>query len=354
MGFLDFFPGRRAFPGALSSFAAGLSLKTPGFPGDAEAQPREETSAVALTVGTDRRGMVRDALKPFEEEIKAAIRNKQVIIKVNMGQVDKKWPYNATDPEAAQGVLDFLKPIYKRKVILAEATAASSRSTLEGFKNYGYTPLKDKYDIEFRDLNDRPTILQWIMGETGRPQGIHIIGDFLNPDVYMISVTRLKSHDNVFATLSLKNMAMGAPVNHWRQREYEGRNEKPLMHGGGNRHLSYNMFLMASRGVRPNLAVLDGVVGMEGSGPVSGDPIDHGVVLASPDWLAADRMGVELMGVEYRRVMYLRWCGQAGLGQDDRSKIHVIGPDPAPHVKRYRMHKNIAEQLEWIEKDGLL
>ncbi|MHB9028938.1 MAG: DUF362 domain-containing protein [Candidatus Latescibacterota bacterium] len=344
---------RRSFLRGLSAGTAGLAYGLFRLPGEAPAQPREETSAVALTVGTDRREMALEALKPFEGEIKSAIRNKQVVIKVNMGQVDKKWPYNATDPGAVQGVLDFLKPIYKRKVILAEATAASSRSTLEGFKNFGYLPLEGKYDIDFRDFNERPTTLQWIMGETGRPQGIHIISDFLNPDNYMISVTRLKSHDNILATLSLKNMVMGAPVNHWRQREYEGRNEKPLMHGGGNKHLSYNMFLMATRGVRPNLAVLDGVVGMEGSGPVSGDPIEHGVLLASMDWLAADRTGVELMGIDYTKVMYLRWCGQAGLGQDDRSKIQIIGPDPAQQVKRYRMHKNIAEQLEWIEKDGL-
>jgi uncharacterized protein (DUF362 family) len=344
---------RRSFLRGVSLGTAGLAYGLFRLPGDSTAQPREGTSAVALTVGTDRRGMAFDALKPFEGEVKAAIQNKQVIIKVNMGQVDKKYPYNATHPDAVQGVLDFLKPIYKRKVILAEATAASLRNTLEGFKNFGYRPLDDKYNIGFRDLNERPTTLQWIMGETGRPQGIHIISEFLDPDVYMISVTRLKSHDNILATLSLKNMAMGAPVNHWRQPEYAGRNEKPLMHGGGNKHLSYNMFLMATRGVRPNLAILDGVVGMEGDGPVSGEPIEHGVLLASTDWLATDRMGVEMMGVDYSKVMYLRWCGQAGLGQDDRTRIQIIGPDPASHVKKYRMHKNSAEQLEWIEKDGL-
>ena len=71
------------------------------------------------------------------------------------------------------------------------------------------------------------------------------------------------------------------------------------MHSGGNRGLSYNLFQLAQIGVQPDLAVLDGVVGMEGNGPVRGTPIEQGVIIASTDWLAADRLGVELMGVDY-------------------------------------------------------
>ncbi|MDP2982659.1 MAG: DUF362 domain-containing protein [Candidatus Latescibacter sp.] len=312
-----------------------------------------KTSAVTLTTGTDRRGMVYDALKPFKDEVRAGINNRQVVIKVNMGQVDAKLPLNATHPDAVRGILDFLKPIYKHRVILAEATAAESRSTLEGFKNFGYLPLEKDYSIEFVDLNERPTRTCWILGEKNHPQKINIIQTYLDPGNYLISVTRLKTHDNVFATLTLKNVVMGSPVNHWRQRSYEGRNEKPMMHSGGNRGLSYNLFRVAEMGVRPDLAVLDGVVGMEGNGPVSGPPIDHGVVLAGTDWLAVDRMGVELMGIDYRRVIYLRWCGQVGMGQDDRSKIEIIGPDPANYVKTYKLHRNIAEQLAWIEQDKI-
>jgi len=346
---------RRDFLKGFSAGVAGLalgSLWTPGRSDEAFAQARSDKSAVALTTGTDRREMVYAALKPFEKEVKASIKNKQVIIKVNMGQVDTKWPLNATHPDAVRGILDFLKPIYRQKVILAESTAAT-RSTLDGFQNFGYMPLEKDYKIQFVDLNDSPVSKQWILGEKGHPLGINILQPFIDPNNYMISATRLKSHNCVIATLSLKNMAMAAPVNHYKQKDYAGRNEKPLMHSGGNRGLSYNLFRVAQIGVHPNLAVLDGVEGMEGDGPVDGTAIQHGVVLASTDWLAADRMGVELMGMDYSKVMYLRWCGQAGMGQDDRSKIEIIGPDPTKYVKTYKLHKNIADQLEWIEKDKI-
>jgi uncharacterized protein (DUF362 family) len=348
---------RRDFLKNFSAGAAGLALGplyVPGRHNQAFAETAVGKSAVALTTGTDRREMVYAALKPFEKEIRNAIKKKQVIIKVNMGQVDTKWVLNATHADAVRGILDFLKPIYKQKVIIAESTAAA-RSTLEGFRNYGYMPLEEKYKIQFADLNDSPAIQNWILNEKGHPLGINLLQPFLDPNNYMISVTRLKTHDCVIATLSLKNMVMAAPANHFIQKdkEYKVRNEKPQMHSGGNRGLSYNLFRVAQTGVHPNLAVLDGVEGMEGDGPVNGTAIQHGVVLVSPDWLAADRIGVEMMGIDYNKVMYLRWCGQAGMGQDDRGKIEIIGPDPSNYVKTYKLNKNIAGQLDWIEKDKI-
>ena len=126
---------------------------------------------------------------------------------------------------------------------------------------------------------------------------------------------------------------------------------KPLMHRGGNRGLSYNMFRLATLGVQPDLAVLDGVVGMEGNGPVRGTPVEQGVCLASTDWLAADRLGVELMGMDYSEVKYLQWCANAGMGIDDLSRIKVTGPDYKTHIVKYKLHKNIERQREWIIED---
>jgi hypothetical protein len=58
------------------------------------------------------------------------------------------------------------------------------------------------------------------------------------------------------------------------------------------------------------------------------------------------------MGVPWENIGYLQWCATAGLGQGDRSKIKIIGPDPARYVKEYKLHDNIAWQLTW--KDDLV
>jgi uncharacterized protein (DUF362 family) len=61
------------------------------------------------------------------------------------------------------------------------------------------------------------------------------------------------------------------------------------------------MFVLAQH-LHPHLAVIDGYEGMEGNGPVSGTPVSHRVAVVGLDWLAADRVAVELMGIDYTKV----------------------------------------------------
>ncbi|MFC1693065.1 hypothetical protein ACFL1R_06135, partial [Candidatus Latescibacterota bacterium] len=62
--------------------------------------------------------------------------------------------------------------------------------------------------------------------------------------------------------------------------------------------------------------------------------------IASTDFIAADRIGCQTMGVDFSDVGYLTYCANAGIGQGDLSKIKIIGRDPAGYVKKYRMHSN--------------
>jgi len=54
--------------------------------------------------------------------------------------------------------------------------------------------------------------------------------------------------------------------------------------------------------------------------------------------------------MDYNNIMYLQWCANSGMGQDKLENINVIGPDPWKHARHYRLHQNIANQLDWIEK----
>ncbi|MFC1551434.1 DUF362 domain-containing protein [Candidatus Latescibacterota bacterium] len=345
--------------GATGAGAAGLTGCSAQFQG-AQSLRRggiiEGNSTVSFVADTDHRDATYNSLKPLESEIVKAIGNKQVVIKPNVGQVaPDKW-LNATDAGQLRGILDFLKPVYDRKVIIAEGTAAAPlktgpNSTFNGYKNYGYLELEREYDVDFVELNDYPTIKRFIPAPNRHPQGINLINMYLDPDVYLISATRFKNSGGVVCTLSLKNIVMGAPINHYKQKLAANRNEKHLMHTWGRRGQHYNIFRLATMGIQPDLAVLDGVVGMEGNGPVNGTPVEQGVALASTDWLAADRLGIELMGYDYNIMRYLSWCGEAGMGQDDLSKIKIVGPDYKPHIISYKHPDNFQEQVEWIYED---
>ena len=124
-------------------------------------------------------------------------------------------------------------------------------------------------------------------------------------------------------------------------------NDKPIVHGGGYRGLNYNLYALSGQ-FHPHLAIIDGFEGMEGNGPNRGTPVDHRVCVAGLDWLAADRVGIELMGIDFAKVGYLNYCARAGSGVADLNKIEIIGEEINNHKKPYKLSDNINDQLIWM------
>jgi uncharacterized protein (DUF362 family) len=125
-------------------------------------------------------------------------------------------------------------------------------------------------------------------------------------------------------------------------------NDKRKYHGGV-RQTHYNMFLTAMK-LRPfwGATVIDGWEGMEGRGPASGTAVPSRLALASTDYIAADRVGLELMGIDPRFVGYLNYCHQNGLGQYDLARIDVEGPALASLARKYQLHPDMERELEWM------
>jgi uncharacterized protein (DUF362 family)/ferredoxin len=77
--------------------------------------------------------------------------------------------------------------------------------------------------------------------------------------------------------------------------------------------------------VRPRLALIDGIVGMEGNGPSHGDPRPLGVLIASADSVAADAVACHIIGYPPRSVHLLRQAAERGLGVAALEGIEVVG-----------------------------
>ena len=86
----------------------------------------------------------------------------------------------------------------------------------------------------------------------------------------------------------------------------------------------------------------------EGNGPASGTPVPSRLAIASTDFIAADRVGVEAMGVNPDWMAYLHYCGLAGVGQFDLQRIDIRGEQLAAVQKKYRLHRDLDKQLEWM------
>jgi uncharacterized protein (DUF362 family) len=312
---------------------------------------QQYTSGVSLTTGDNRADLAFRALAPFSKQVAKAIGNRRVVLKPNNVLIDV--PLTSTHVDTLEGILEFLKSIGKlENAIIAESSA--NGPTLEGFHNYGYYRLVTKYRVRLVDLDQEPSDILYVFDEKDfRPHPIRISGIILDPGSFIVSVARMKTHDRVVATLSLKNIVLGAPVKDpgytWTATSKKGtRSDKAIAHGSGFRGTNYNLYSL-SRQLHPHLAVIDGFQGMEGNGPNSGTPVDHRICVAGLDWLAADRVAIELMGIDFAKVGYLNFCAQTGLGVADLNRIEIIGEKLDDHRKTYKLNDNINKQLIWME-----
>jgi len=336
------------------SLLGGLTCLGAGhLPGPSEAAAstaREAPSRVALTAGDDRADNVFRALEPFRDEIARAIGNRRVVVKPNNVAIDVQL--SATHADCLEGILEFLKSIGKLEgAVIAES--AGTGPTLEGFSNYGYPRVAAKYGVKLVDFDQEEPETVFVFDQKDfRPHAVRMARRMLDPGSFLISAAKIKTHDQVVATLSLKNIIFGAPVKDQGFRSGKGRKpglntDKPIAHGSGVYGINYNLFALAQR-YHPHLAVIDGYNGMEGNGPSRGTAVDHRVCVVSPDWLAADRVAVELMGIDFAKIGYLNYCAQARLGQADLAQIEILGEPLARHQRTYRLHDNIEKQLQWM------
>jgi len=307
-------------------------------------------SRVSLTAGEDRTDIAFQALKPFSKEITAAIGNKRVVIKPNFLVTNKQLA--ATDAKNVEGILEFLKSIGKADNVLITESPAMGKAQV-GYVNYGYDKLAAKYSgVKLGELDDDEIETLWLFSEKDlRPHPCRVSKTLLDPNNFIISPAKLKTHDRVIATLSLKNIVLGAAIkragSEGADGGYMGDSDKPTMHGGGIYGINFNLCQLAQRGLRPHLAVIDGYEGMEGQGPGNGTAINSRVCVASLDWLAADRVGVELMGIDFAKIGYLNYCAKAGMGQADLTKIEIVGPALKDYIKPYKMPTGIEKMLGW-------
>jgi uncharacterized protein (DUF362 family) len=344
--------GAGALVGAAGEFRLNAQQQYPAAVPATPIFPYTNRAPVSLVKGDNRRKNVLDALLAIDREVKPAMtRKKYVLLKVNNVNTGKQLA--ATHVDAIRGILDYVAPRFKGPVVIAES---SSGDTLEGFDNYKYAQVIPEYkrlNIKLVDLNREQKYEVFTIVDTNiRPTAVRLAKQLQDPDAFIISAAMLKTHDSVVATGSVKNMVMGSPIhNPPTEKRWS---DKGLMHAGTigkfNPHaMNYNLAIVAKH-LRPSwgVAVVDGFEGMEGNGPVNGTPISVQVAFASPDFLAADRVAVEIMGIPSYAVGYMQYAAELGVGQYDLSKIDIRGEKPEAVKKTFKLHQSANDQLQWL------
>lgn len=304
-------------------------------------------SVVAVTNGASRRSNICEALMAIEDQITPVLKTKkQVVIKPNI--VNTTNQLASTHADALQGILDFLAPRFKGPVVIAESSAGY---TTEGFDNFGYSKIAAEHkplNLSLVDLNEEGKYqTHAILNGDLHLVPVRLAARLLDPQAFIICSAMLKTHNTVVATLSLKNMALGAPL-HSARKESPRWNDKRVYHGGV-RQTHVDIALTAQR-LQPfwGAAVVDGWEGMEGDGPNDGSLVPSRIAIASTDYVAADRVGIEVMGINPELVGYLGFCARAGLGQINLSNIEIRGTRLAEVTRKYHMHRDLERELRWM------
>ncbi|MGB8217218.1 MAG: DUF362 domain-containing protein [Candidatus Methanoperedens sp.] len=136
----------------------------------------------------------------------------------------------------------------------------------------------------------------------------------LDADV-LISLPKLKTHGLTLFTGGVKNN-FGCVT---------GLN-KAKMHLRAQDPETFSQMLVDLLGiVRPDLTVMDAVVGMEGNGPSNGSPKKTNAILASIDPVALDAVACKMVGMEPFMVPSTRLAHEQGIGVGNISSINVLG-----------------------------
>lgn len=281
---------------------------------------------VGLVRGDDHYQNVAAALARVGDTV--SIPDRPVLIKPNFVSVHNQLC--ATNVEAVRATLDFLKSRGVNRFIIGEGPAIGSAD--EGFDNYGYRDLQRDYKVTFLDLNtDRPAKVPAFDDNLG-PQWLNISRTLA--ESYVVSVCPMKTHNDVVVTLGLKNVLVGM---------LNGPSEKRKIHRG-SKAINLTLAKMAQH-IAPSLTVIDGTVGMQGDGPVDGVPIASRCAVAAAHPIAADVVGLQVMGFRLEQVGYLRYAMELrGLTLAD---IEVSGETIDACRMQFRPHQNIASQLKW-------
>ena len=147
---------------------------------------------------------VRQALDLIGDQVQIPD-DRPVLIKPNM--VVTSVELAATPVGAVRATLDFLTELGVDRFIIGEGTSESEGNTWEGFERYGYLPLQDHYDVEFRNLHeDEEFVPLDAVDRDLKPAPLRLSKTCF--DAYVVSVGRMKTHCWVIATLSIKNLAI--------------------------------------------------------------------------------------------------------------------------------------------------
>lgn len=248
-----------------------------------------------------------------------------VVIKPNLVAPARPERGATTDPRVCKSLADQVSELGGHPVI-AESSSIGV-DTEDAIRECGYETLRSEgYDVI--DLKKERLVTVAV------PRGT-ALKELRLPEVVLnacavISVPKMKTHDQSLATLALKNMKGLLPDTLKKQF-----------------HTTFGVFRAVAElntVVRPSLSVVDAVVAQEGLGPVFGAPVRMGVLVGGRDPVAVDTIAGSIMGIAPDSLEISKHAAELGVGVMDPQCIEVVGVPVEAVRRRFKLASEALEE----------
>jgi len=262
-----------------------------------------------------------------------SISGKCVLLKPNFVGFDPLGVMNTHPAVVAAARESFLK-LGAAQVLIGEGPALDrdTEAIVESVKLREYAgPLQRMFvDLNVDDVERVP-----LKTRASRLKELYLPKTVLGAD-FIVSIPKLKTHHWAGVTLSLKNMFGIVPGGCYGW-------PKNVLHWAG----IDNSILDINAAVRPDFAIVDGINGMEGNGPIQGTPKRANVLVFGNDPVAVDATCCRIMGLLPEQVKYLAGAGTL-LGHVNAQKIEQLGES----IASVRMPFAVLKEFHKLREPG--
>jgi uncharacterized protein (DUF362 family) len=256
---------------------------------------------------------------------------KTIVLKPNLVEYDPAGVIN-THPALIAAAIAAFRKLGARQVVVAEGPG-HRRDNEYLLTASGIHEVLTAYGARYVDLNTDDVRRLPLQSDFTRLGHLYFPETVVGADL-LVSMPKLKTHHWAGATLSLKNMFGLVPsaLYGW---------PKNVLHWAG---VHESIVDINSTIPVPTFAILDGIVGMEGDGPIRGTAKACGVLLFGDDLVAVDATAARLMALDPGKIDYLRGAGHF-LGNLDVERIRQIGESP----DRFRQDFRVIKPFQYLK-----
>lgn len=254
--------------------------------------------------GTIRRGI------SYYSDVLEKVKGGRVVLKPNLIDYDPARPLN-THPAMIAAAISALRQLGAQEVIVAEGSG-HNRDMEMILEQTGVDQVLRDEKVRFVDLNSDAISLVPLVSNYTKLSQFFFPNTILGADL-VISMPKLKTHHWAGATLSLKNMFGTIPgVKYGWPKNY--------LHWYG---ISQSIADISTT-LDPGFAIVDGIVGMEGDGPLNGTAINSEVLVMGNNLTAVDSTAARIMSIYPENLFYLSLMLPYG-GTVNEALINQVG-----------------------------